>query len=222
MSPQPVSPAPISRRRFLRLGCLTAAAAWLTVCGVSAVAPDPAPVDLQSFTYEGNTMDKRILVAYASATGSTVDVAAEIGKTLGTGGVHVDVRPIEEELVDGYRAVLIGSAVQHGQWLPKAVDFVQAHRSTLEHVPVALFCVHIRNLENDERSRQNRLAYLDAVRSLLHPVAEGYFAGRFDRRGAALMLPGLLARFVPSLDFRNWREIGAWAESVRPLLHQQT
>ena len=36
----------------------------------------------------------------------------------------------------------------------------------------------------------------------LQPVAEGYFAGKFDRRGAALMLPGWLARFVPPLDFR--------------------
>ena len=61
---------------------------------------------------------------------------------------------------------------------------------------------------------KNRLAYLDAVRPLIQPVAEAFFAGRFDRRGAALLLPGLVARFLPTLDFRNWEKIRAWAETV--------
>ena len=62
--------------------------------------------------------------------------------------------------------------------------------------------------------KKNRLAYLDAVRPLVKPVAEAFFAGRFDRRGAALLLPRLVARFVPTLDFRNWEKIRAWAETV--------
>jgi hypothetical protein len=63
-----MSAKPISRRRFLKTGCITVAAAGLTVCGVSAVAPDPPPIDLSSFTYGEKTMNKRVLVAYASAT----------------------------------------------------------------------------------------------------------------------------------------------------------
>jgi len=88
----------------------------------------------------------------------------------------------------------------------------------LSHLPVALFCVHIRNLGDDEESRRNRLAYLDEVRSLLKPVEEGYFAGRFDRRGAALLLPSWAARFIPPMNFRSWKKIRAWAESIRPVL----
>jgi menaquinone-dependent protoporphyrinogen oxidase len=164
-------------------------------------------------------MNNRVLVAYASATGSTVGVAAEIGKTLGAGGFSVDVKPIQEKpQVDGYRAVLIGSAVQNGNWLPEAVAFVQANQPALNRVPVALFCVHIQNRGSDEASRWNRLAYLDVVRPLLRPVGEAFFAGRFDRRGAALMLPGWLARIVPTVDFRDWKKIRAWADSIRPLL----
>ena len=222
MSLKPVSPRPISRRRFLKAGCVTMAAAGLTVCGVSAVASDPPPVDLSSFTYGEKTMNNRVLVAYASATGSTVDVAAAIGETLGAGGFSVDVKPIQENpQVAGYRAVLLGSAVQNGNWLPEAVEFVQANQPALRRVPVALFCVHIQNRGNDDNSWRNRLAYLDAVRPLIEPVDEAFFAGRFDRRGAALMRLGFLARFVPPMDFRNWRKIRAWADSVRPLLLQQ-
>jgi menaquinone-dependent protoporphyrinogen oxidase len=219
--------APTSRRRFLQLGGLTLATAGLTLCGVIVLAPDPPPLYHPSFSYGGNrmnnSMNNRVLVAYASATGSTVDVAAALGETLGERGLAVDVRPITEDLQpQDYDAVLIGSAVQYGTWLPEAIKFVEENMSALDRVPVALFCVHIQNGGDDESSRRKRAAYLDAVRPLVGPVAEGFFMGRFNRRGARLMLPGWLARFVPALDFRNWTKIRAWAESTGPLLVQQT
>jgi menaquinone-dependent protoporphyrinogen oxidase len=167
-------------------------------------------------------MKNPVLVAYASATGSTVDVAATIGETLAGQGLSVRVKPIAENLrigdEAGYRAVLIGSAVQYGTWLPEAVEFVRANQAALKRVPVALFSVHIRNQGDDSASRRKRLAYLDEARPLVQPVDEAYFAGRFNRSGAALMLPGLLARFVPSLDFRNFSKIHSWAESIGPRL----
>jgi menaquinone-dependent protoporphyrinogen oxidase len=191
----------------------------LTICGASALAPDPPPVQLSSFTYGDATMNNRVLIAYATYAGSTIEVAAAIGETVGARGFSVDVKPIQEKPpVDGYQAVLIGSAVQRGNWLPEAIDFVKANQPALQRVPVALFCVHIQNLGNDETSRQKRLAYLNEVRPLLQPVDEGFFAGRFNRRGAALLLPGWLARLVPNIDLRNWETIRAWATSLSPRL----
>ena len=164
-------------------------------------------------------MDQRILVAYASGLGSTIEIANQIGKTLSEGGIAVDVKPIGNGLsTDGYQAAIIGSAVRHGAWLPEAVDFVRNHRQALNEIPVALFCVHISNLGNDDNSRRNRLGYLDEIRTLLNPVDEAFFAGKFDRRGATLLLPGWLARLVPTLDFRKWNKIRAWAEGVLPHL----
>ena len=215
MSPKPVSPRPISRRRFLKAGCITVAAAGLTVCGVSVVAPDPPPIDLLSFTYGEKTMNNRVLVAYASATGSTVDVAAEIGKTLGAGGFSVDVRPVKEKpSVDGYQAVLVGSAVQGGNWLPEAADFVQANQSDLNLLPVALFSVHFFSRGDDVNSQKRRLAYLDTVRPLVPLAAVAFFAGRFDQRTTAVGLPGWLARLTPTMDFRDWQVIRAWAQTI--------
>ena len=57
-----------------------------------------------------------------------------------------------------------------------------------------------------------------ADRTLLEPAVEGYFAGRFNRRGAALLLPSVIARFVPTLDFRNWEKIHSWAKNLYPQL----
>ena len=164
-------------------------------------------------------MNNRVLVTYASHFGSTADVAATIGETLGSNGITVDVKPINENLqINGYQAVLIGSAVQHAKWLPEAVEFVKANRQELNQLPVALFSVHIQNIGGDETSRRKRLAYLDDVRPFVQPLSEGFFAGKFDRRGAALMIPGLIARIVPPLDFRKWKKIRAWADGVRLML----
>jgi len=195
----------------------------VTACGVSAILPlpDPAPINLPSLFYGGDAVNDRVLVTYASALGSTAQVAAAIGETLAAGGLCADVRPIlENPQPDGYRAVLIGSAVRHGSWLAEAIEFVKANREALKRRPVALFTVHITSLGDDENSRRNRLAFLNEVRPLVQVVDEAFFAGRFDRRGAALLMPAWLARFIPPLDLRNWGKIRTWAASLQSRLVQ--
>jgi menaquinone-dependent protoporphyrinogen oxidase len=209
----------ISRRGVIKVGCVGTAAAGLTVCGVSLAAPEPPPIELEAHTY-GEEHEQRILIAYASATGSTAEIASELGKTISQARFRTEVKPIREQpALDGYKAVILGSAVQHGKWLPEAIEFVKTNRQSLQRNPVVLFTVHIQNLGDDEASRRNRRAYLDEIRPLLQPVDEAFFAGRFDRRGAQRMLPGWLARFVPTIDLRDWEKIQAWALSIYPLLN---
>ncbi|MBN2115806.1 MAG: flavodoxin domain-containing protein [Anaerolineales bacterium] len=213
----------VSRRNFLKIGCLATAAASMAVCGVGAAIPiDESEVDLPSTFFGGKNMSNRILVVYASGLGSTAEIAVEIGKTLETQGIPVDVRPVRENpQIADYQAVLLGSAVRHGNWLPEAVEFVKTNQHALNDVPVALFTVHITNLGNDPASTQARHSFVDQVRSLLHAVDEVYFAGKFDRRGAALMLPDLLARLIPTMDFRNFKTVRSWTENLYPLLAKQ-
>ncbi len=81
-------------------------------------------------------MNDKILVTYASRTGSTAGVAEAIGKTLAESGVRVDVLPMQEVTdLAPYRAVVAGSAIQGAQWLPEALDFVRAHRAALARSP---------------------------------------------------------------------------------------
>lgn len=206
-----------TRRQFLKAGCLTGVAAGATLCGISSVTggPDPAPIELASCSYGERALNNHVLIAYATYAGSTMEVAAAVGKTLGERSFAVDVQPINQTLdVAGYDAVIIGSAVQYGQWLAEAVDFVKSHQQALQQIPVAVFCVHIQNLEDDPQSRKNRLAYLNKVRELIQPVAEGYFAGRFDRRGAERLMPKFIARWMPSMDKRDWSKIRAWSQAI--------
>ena len=72
-------------------------------------------------------MSQKILVTYASRTGSTVGVAEAIGKTLIEGGAQVDVLPMKEVTdLSAYRAVVAGSAIQAGHWLPEAMRYYRS------------------------------------------------------------------------------------------------
>jgi len=212
-----ISQKSVSRRQFLKVGCLGVSAAGVAACGLGMAAPAPGStaVELPSWTFGDESMNKRILLAYASATGSTVDVAQAIAETLNERGFSVDVRPVKEDpQVEGYQAVIAGSAVQYGKWLPEALEFVKNNQAALQQLPVALFCVHITNTGDDEQSRATRLSFLDEVRPLVRPVTEAFFPGRFNRQGAALLLPGLIARFIPTIDLRNWDKIHSWSQTV--------
>src|SRR6266542_411508 len=126
-------------------------------------------------------MNKRVLVTYSSRTGSTAEVAEEIAKVLAARGLTAIVQQIRKDPpAEEYHAVVIGSAVRMGNWLAEAVDYVKRHRQGLGRIPVAVFTVHALNTGDDEQSRSYRAAYLDTVRPLLKPVAEGFFEGQVD------------------------------------------
>jgi menaquinone-dependent protoporphyrinogen oxidase len=214
----------ISRRRFIKAAAITLGASCLTCSGLTYAAtrtsqPKVSVVETPQFTYgKDSSMNQRVLVAYATRTGSTIDVAAAVGETLGARSFNVDVKPIKENpSTAGYQAVIIGSAVNGGQWLPEAVEYIKQNRQALNQVPVALFCVHIMNLENDEKSRKNRLAYLDAVRSLVRPVDEAFFAGLgMDPKDQSRFIRWVYRAFKigPEGDCRDWDKIRAWAQTV--------
>ena len=161
-------------------------------------------------------MNQRVLIAYATFAGSTQQVAVDIGKTLGERGFAVDVIPaLENPPVNGYEFVLIGSAVHGSCWLSEATEFVEANQSALKRVPVALFSVCLSGLAKDEAQLASaRDTIYGPVRAFATPVAEILFAGKIDRRGVALGLPGWLARFFPTLDLRNWDRIRGWAQEL--------
>jgi menaquinone-dependent protoporphyrinogen oxidase len=155
-----------------------------------------------------------ILVAYATQFGSTAEIAEAIGAAIRESGAPVDVRCVRHvHEIAPYHAVILGSAVHLGHLLPEVVEFVQRHRSGLGRVPVAVFCVYI-----SSPPQRTREAYLDDIRGLVRPVSEAFFTGRFDRRGAALLIPKVLAWLVPPIDRRNWREIREWARGLAPRL----
>jgi menaquinone-dependent protoporphyrinogen oxidase len=177
-----------------------------------------------SAAYERKTMPNRILVTYATCTGSTVGVAEAIGKSLTEAGAQVDVLPMAAvKQLAPYQAVIAGSAIHSNKWLPEAVQFVQMHQAELSRKPFAIFLVCMTlAMRNGEKYRPFVAEYMAPVRALVQPVSQGLFAGALDIR----KVPSFADRFKFRLsvlfgiwkegDHRDWEAIRAWAESLRP------
>lgn len=204
---------PLSRRRFLKMAGLTIAGAALAGSGLGYVATRPPAIATPELILEGkHTMNQRILVAYATRAGSTAEIAAAIGESLAARGYAVDVKPIKEKPnVAGYSAVVLGSAIRMGGWLPEAVEYAKTNQAALAAMPVALFTVHMLNTGADDASRTARQAYLNAVRPLLPGAEAVYFEGLMDFSRLSF-LDRAIAKLVKSVeaDHRDWAAIRSW------------
>ena len=212
--------AEMSRKEFVIAGAALAAGVTVlsaTGCTRTRSEKDPA-IETPSATYGGANMDKRVLVAYATRTGSTVGVAEKIAETLAARGFGVDVKPlVEEPSLTGYDAVVIGSAVNGGAWLPEALGFVKAQQAALAGLPMAVFCVHSMNGGSDSKETAKRLAYLDEVRQLVTPAEEGFFLGMGpDPEDTSFIARWAFKAFGGSGegDMRDWEAIASWANQV--------
>lgn len=207
----------LTRRQFVRAGAIVGvglATGATTACS----SKDAEKPETPTWRFgERGAMGERVLVGYATKTGSTAGVAQRIGEVLGERGFEVDVRPmIETKSLDDYDRVVLGSAVNGGTWLPEAVEFVESQAKTLKVVPVAAFCVHIMNAGDGEKETAKRLAYLDKVRSVVRPVDEGFFLGKGPDEDANFVMKWAFRAFggAGEGDCRDWDEITGWAQGV--------
>ncbi len=83
--------------------------------------------------------EKRIVVAYATNSGSTENVARIIGEELGKDGTPVDIRRVEEvKDLSPYSTAIVGGPMIMG-WHRSALKFIRRHKGELSHMPVAYF-----------------------------------------------------------------------------------
>ena len=205
-------PWKVNRREFLTLsaGLLVAMSlAGAEVCGAAEVE---FPEERCGGTQE---TQKRVLVAYASKYGSTGGVADAIGKALCGKDLAADVLLIKNvgEL-SSYRAVVIGSPIYRGKWLPEAADFLKRNGEALGRMPVALFLVCMNLAQPTAEKRAEVSSYVDRVLGDapgLKPVGFGTFAGALHYGKLSWLNRKILrSKGVPEGDFRDWNAIRAW------------
>jgi menaquinone-dependent protoporphyrinogen oxidase len=179
---------------------------------------------------DSHSNDKyKILVAYATRTGSTMGVAEAIGFSLSEHGFLVEIEPMNKVTdLTPFDAVICGSAIQDRQWLPEAMDFIKTHQSVIYQKPFATFSVCMTMaMTNAEKYRPGVMAWLEPVRTLTKPFSEGFFAGTLE----FAKIPSLPDRFkfrVSVLlgvwkvgDHRDWDAIRVWTENLVPVLNDE-
>ncbi len=210
----------ITRREFLKVGCAATLTTLVACSGVGYLGAQTPEVPYIDTSLKGKQTMNKILVTYATKAGSTVQVAETIAQTLSATGVTVDLRPIKN-LKDaaGYEAVVIGSAIRMGQWLPEAVQFVKSNQVALARIPTAYFLVSGMLKEDTPEMRKTVGAFLDPVRKILEPKSIGLFAGKMDYSKLSF-LDRTIAQMIKSTegDWRNWEAIRGWAQSLPPIL----
>lgn len=173
-----------------------------------------------------NDCGKRALVAYATRMGSTTGIAEAIGRTLAAQGVRVDVRAIQDvDDLKPYSAVVLGSAIQAGCWLPEAMQFVEGHRAELARKPFGAFLACMTMSMNAGDYRMSVARWMEPVRTLVKPAHEGYFAGALDLSRIASRSERLKFRISVMLgawkegDHRDWNAIHYWAADLKLALN---
>jgi menaquinone-dependent protoporphyrinogen oxidase len=172
-------------------------------------------------------MTSKILVTYASRTGSTKGVSQYIGKTLSDLGETVEVLPMKEvKDISNYKAVVAGSAIQAGKWLPEAMDFMKTHKNDLNQKPVAVFLVCMTlAMKKGDNYRNTVSGWMAPVRNIVPPVSEGLFTGVLNIKKIPSPLDRLKFRISMITgvwkegDHRNWEAVMAWTKDIKSKLN---
>jgi menaquinone-dependent protoporphyrinogen oxidase len=155
-------------------------------------------------------MHPLVLVAYASRHGSTEEVALAIAGRLSAHGIVADVRATRDiETLDGYDAVVLGSAIYMGRLHADARAFVRRYRAILAARPLAVFAMGPRSLETDEVAGSRNALDAALARASLEPTATAIFGGVLDP--SQLRFP---FNRMSAVDARDWDAIRSWGDDV--------
>jgi menaquinone-dependent protoporphyrinogen oxidase len=104
---------------------------------------------------------KKILVTYATNSGSTAEVAQAIGEELRKTGNQVDVLPVGKvSELESYEALVLGAPMILG-WHRLALRFLRKNRAVLSRIPLAVFVTCMSLTKTGETSFQRVPVTLD-------------------------------------------------------------
>jgi len=158
----------------------------------------------------------RVLVAAASKHGATAEIAGHIGDTLRRRGHDVTVADAGQVgTIDGYDAVVLGSAVYAGHWLDDAkvlADRIAGHRP---RPPLWLFS----SGPVGDPPKPDEDPDVAAITAATAPRNHRVFAGRIDKSKLGFAERAIMiAVRAPEGDFRDWDAIAAWADGIADTL----
>ena len=164
-------------------------------------------------------MSKKILIAYASKTGSTAEIAAHVAAVLKKQGWKAAVKNVAEKPdITEYDAVVLGSAIHAGQLHGDVNAFMKRHKDALSQMPVAYFVACLGMKDATPESWKQVESYLDPLYEKypeVKPVAQGQFAGALELKKLSWIFRTMMKLMkAEEGDFRDSGAIRGWAKEL--------
>jgi menaquinone-dependent protoporphyrinogen oxidase len=166
--------------------------------------------------------ENKFLVAYATMSGSTQEIAEFIGQEYKNMGIAVDVQRCREVSdLREYSSVILGAPIYMFRLHKDALRFLQRFQKQLVDLPVAIFAggPYGDNVEEDAIEVRKNLQTELGKFTWLQPLSVQLVGGRFDPallRFPYNLIPAL--KTSPASDMRDWGEIQSWARSLPELV----
>lgn len=161
----------------------------------------------------------RVLIATASRHGSTTEIAHTIAEAITGFGIEVESLPPDDiSAVDGFDAVILGSAEYMGRWLEPARDFATRFEGDLAGRPVWLFSS---GPIGDPPRPEQPSPDTASIAAQVAARDQRRFSGALFRNRLGLTERAVVRAFrAADGDFRDWELIRTWGAGIgRGLAH---
>jgi len=160
----------------------------------------------------------KVLVSVEAEHGSTEEIAAAIAAELLAAGLDVEaIEPAEVSSLEGYDAVVLGSAIYVGKWMLGVLRFLDRHAAALQSRDVWLFST---GPSGDPREPNEGIADVGLL-ARIGVREHRVFSEKIDRSslnlGERLIVKAVRA---PEGDFSDWDAIRAWSRDIAQALQQ--
>ena len=173
-------------------------------------------------------MRSSVLIAYATRSGSTGEVAQAIAAAMDEAGVPAEVQAVEEvATLSGREAIILGAPLYVGRFPKEFHQFLRFQREALRVQRPWVFVVGpTRNREADfEGASKQAERQLNGYPWLCVKDVQ-VFGGRWSLQNLPFpfsllrRIPGNPLKTIPEEDSRDWTAIRAWgigvAQQIRP------
>lgn len=165
-------------------------------------------------------MKTRVLVAYASVCGSTAEVAEEAAHVLEEQGADVLVCDVDDvTTLDGYGAVVLGTAIRMGRPVKPMRLFLKRHAHEIVRLPNAVFSVGATPKDRTPDAIAEAARFVAPMVAEVAPVSVALFAGKLDPTTLPFPWRALVRRAdsgarLRAGDWRDWEAIDAWVREI--------
>lgn len=161
-----------------------------------------------------------VLVSAGSKHGSTAEIGERIASVLERRGLSVTVIPPEHALdLSDYGAVVLGSAVYAGHWVPAAKEL--ANLVSAENPRPAAWLFSSGPVGEPPKPEEEPVDVAEVFMAT-HAREHRVFAGKIDKSKLNFGEKAMVVAFrAPEGDFRDWDEIESWAGEIADALTRE-